>query len=87
MIDTDVIAKLGKLLTLMSAHKNYRDKPLAHDLDGDFDQWFDGGAVKYDTGISKWTLADGTTAEMIVCPGADISITLPGRADKLRVAA
>ena len=85
MLDTDVIAKVGKVLTLMSASPNYRNRPLAHDLQGDFDMWFDGGAVKRDTGVSSWTFTDGTTATMVVSPGADIFITLPGRAHNLRV--
>jgi hypothetical protein len=78
MFDPHVIAKVGEVLTLMSAPPNYRNRPLCHDLRGDFDMWFDGGAAKHDTGISTWIFTDGTMATIIVSPGAGISITLSG---------
>ena len=52
MFEQHLLAKMGKVLTLMSAPPNSRNKPLAQDLKGDFDMWFDGGAVKDETGIS-----------------------------------
>ena len=78
MLDPDVISKVGRVLTLMSAPPNHRNSPLAHDVRGDFDIWFDGGAVKHETGFSTWTFTDGTTATIIVSPRIGVSITLAG---------
>jgi len=53
---------VAQILTQMAAPPNARQAPRQQDVKGDFDLWFDGGAVKHDTGISDFRLADGSAA-------------------------
>ena len=56
-----------RILELMSTQPNARPIPKPGDIEGNFDTWFDGGAVKHDTGITTYRFADGsvaTTSEM-----------------------
>jgi hypothetical protein len=50
------------ILTLMASQPNARRKPVDGDVKGNFDVWFDGGAVKHDTGLSTFYFADGARA-------------------------
>ncbi len=70
--------EIARILTLMSRPPNPRNTPLQDDLKGDFDLWFDGGAVKHDTGISKYHFADGTTATTGSSLLLHVQIEFPG---------
>lgn len=50
---------ISNLLRLISSRPNERTAPNEHDLKGDFDIWFDGGAARIVTGYNHYTLMDG----------------------------
>jgi len=62
MFDEQLAARIADMLTTMSDLPNPRRQPVPGDLEGDFTMWFDGGAVRHDTGLSRFVFADGTTA-------------------------
>jgi hypothetical protein len=62
MFDPQLAAEVGKVLSLMSTQPGQRNTPADGDLEGAFDVWFDGGAVKHDTGVSQFRFVDGVAA-------------------------
>jgi hypothetical protein len=81
-VTADVVARIVKLV-----HRppNIRNEPLAGDLKGDFDHWFDGGAVKVFTGWIEYTFTDGSRAHTAVTPMFNVTIDLPdGRQIEVR---
>ena len=77
MFNPQVMAEVARILTLMAAPPNPRQRPLEKDLKGNFDVWFDGGAVKHDTGISTYAFANGSSATTGTSLRFAIGITLP----------
>ncbi len=67
MDDPFITSQVGRILTLMGTLPNSRNRPSPPDLQGDFDLWFDGGAAKIDTGVTKWEFADGARATTTTC--------------------
>ena len=66
------------ILSLMADPPNLRDHPEEGDIAGDFHAWFDGGAVRNDTGSKTFKFADGTTAWVALpAPWLHIQIVLP----------
>ena len=57
-----IIQRVVRILTLIDELPNKRDTPLAGDLKGDFDFWFDGGAGRVVTGYNEYLFEDGTRA-------------------------
>jgi hypothetical protein len=55
---------LAGILELLADPPNYRRQPRPGDLAGDFDGWFDGGAVRYLTSIVEYHFADGVRASI-----------------------
>lgn len=51
---------VADVLAVVADPPNLRGGPRPYDLVGDYDEWFDGGAVKHETGYSEYTLDDGT---------------------------
>jgi len=76
MFDERVMAQVGKMLTLMSAPPRYRTSSIEGDLRGDYDGWFDGGAVKIDTGVTTYTFEDGARARTGSWLATSMDITL-----------
>ena len=68
MFDEEVMLQVGRILTLMSELPDQREEPHEGDLQGNFDWWFDGGAVKHDTGLSTYHFSDGAKA----CTGTSL---------------
>jgi hypothetical protein len=62
MFEPQLASEVGRVLTLMSAQPGQRSTPVEGDLEGEFDVWFDGGAVKHDTGVSVFRFLDGAAA-------------------------
>ena len=62
MFHPELGSSIAKVLILMADPPNVRSKPIDGDLEGDFHMWFDGGAVRQDTGVSTYHFADGTRA-------------------------
>ncbi|MCC7011689.1 MAG: hypothetical protein IT454_03920 [Planctomycetes bacterium] len=56
VLEDEILAVLARIKAL----PNRRERPKPGDLEGDFDLWFDGGAVKVLTGVSHCHFADGT---------------------------
>src|SRR5262249_39107612 len=70
-------SEIARILGLMSQLPNKREKPQAGDLTGNFDLWFDGGAVRYVTGYSEFSFAEGMEATVLVTPLLAITIRFP----------
>jgi len=68
---------VARILELMSTLPNARSLARAGDLEGTFDVWFDGGAVKHDTGVSIYRFLDGAEAMTGTSLVWQVSITLP----------
>jgi hypothetical protein len=77
MFDEQIMAEVARILTLMTTEPHPRQRPLEHDLKGNFDIWFDGGAVKHDTGISTYVFANGSGASTGSSRQVQVGITLP----------
>lgn len=67
--------KVADVLNLIATTPNLRNRPLEGDLQGDFEQWFDGGAMRGDTGVNFYSFVDGTTASTGVTNWLCVSIT------------
>lgn len=68
---------VAEILRLISDLPNQRPAALPGDLAGEFDLWFDGGAVKYVTGSTKYYFANGTKAWVAVLMGLNVGIVFP----------
>jgi hypothetical protein len=79
MVENDIALEVVKVLTLISDPPNPRPRPQAGDLQGRFDVWFDGGAVKHDTGISAYRFVDGAMAVTGTSLRFSVVIRLPNR--------
>ena len=55
-------ASLVRILAAIAQPPNLRDRPLDDDPKGDFDQWFEGGTVRFLTGSTEYQFSDGTVA-------------------------
>lgn len=53
---------VARILSVIASPPNRRKKPLAGDMEGEFDEWFDGGAVRFITGKTEYHFSDGTRA-------------------------
>jgi hypothetical protein len=53
--------EVARILNTVAAPPNLRTEPLPGDLSSRFGKWFDGGAIRTDTGIQTYQFADGTT--------------------------
>lgn len=54
--------EVARLMRLMDEMPGRRDRPATGDLEGPYDVWFDGGAVRYLTNINSFDFADGASA-------------------------
>ena len=52
-------ADVAHILSLIADPPNLRARPQTGDLSGDYDRWFDGGAIRYITGSTQYVFADG----------------------------
>lgn len=71
------IAEVARILALVADPPNPRKVRLQGDLEGDYDEWFDGGAVRYHTGHTDYALADGARAFVIGLGWLSVSVWLP----------
>jgi hypothetical protein len=62
------------VLHLIATVPNRREQPIAGDLPGMFDFWFDGGAGRMITGRTDYELADGTRVTVAVIPILSVTI-------------
>ena len=71
------LAAVARVLALMDEPPSVRQAPRENDLPGDFTFWFDGGAAKVDTGITRYTFTDGTVASTVVTPLVNAHLRFP----------
>jgi hypothetical protein len=69
-------ATIGDILQRIGRPANLRSERREGDIEGDYDRWFDGGAVKHTTGVSEFILDDGSRASVAVTPLLSIEIHL-----------
>lgn len=70
---------VARVLVAIATEPNRRSRPLAGDLEGPFDYWFDGGAVSVLTQYIRYLFADGTTAFRGISPHlVSVTIVFPG---------
>jgi hypothetical protein len=74
------ISTVLQRLSSIHAPPNLRSTPKPGDLDGKFDRWFDGGALKVVTGWNEYHFADGTLAYVPTTPELQIEIRFPSGA-------
>jgi hypothetical protein len=69
---------VARVLQLIAETPRRRHEPVAGDLPGPFDYWFDGGAAKTHTGYVEYGFTDGTTALVgNPVPALSVSIEFP----------
>lgn len=66
--------QVARILQLIATAPNRRELRQAGDLDGDYEYWFDGGAIRIVTGTTRFFFQDGTIAEIIVSPILSVHI-------------
>lgn len=68
---------LAQKLSLIASRPNSRGRPKQDDLNGDYDEWFDGGAIRFYTGATEFFFSDGLSAKVPLCAGANFSVDFP----------
>ncbi len=58
--------EVAEVLEMIHGARNLRNRPLPGDLPGEFDHWFDGGAVKVVTGCTEYFFRNGVHARIPV---------------------
>jgi hypothetical protein len=69
--------QLARILSLLAGQDAQRRRPLPGDLPGDFDAWFDGGAVRYLTSLTEYHFADGSRASVHDLAPTKLQVELP----------
>jgi hypothetical protein len=65
-----------RILGVIEKQPNIREAPRPGDIPGDFDRWFDGGAITFVTGTTKYTFSDGSEAWVAVLRELWITVRL-----------
>lgn len=69
---------VATVLAMIAAPPNPRSRPQPGDLAGDYDQWFDGGALRVGTGVTTFVFASGVEARVAASlPQLSITISFP----------
>ena len=71
------MSEVAAVLSTLARIGAQRDKPRPGDLIGAFDAWFDGGAIRYQTGVTEYHLADGTSVGVLVVTRLELSVVFP----------
>ena len=74
---SDDFQAVARILITIANPANLRSQRRPGDLDGDFDKWFDGGALKVVTGWTEYHFANGARAVVPTTPRPRVDITLP----------
>ena len=69
--------EVAEVLEMIHGAPNMRNRPLPGDLQGEFDHWFDGGAVKVVTGCTEYFFRNGVSAHVPVIPTLCVLIRFP----------
>lgn len=73
----EMLGAVARYLSLLAHQTNLRDYPLPGDLKGEYDQWFDGGAVKRHTGTTFFGFSDGAFANVHNQEPIEATVYLP----------
>lgn len=68
---------VAEVLRCIATPPNKRDEPIAGDLSGTFDYWFDGGAARIVTGWTEYQFTSGIRAIVDGLEGLSITVTFP----------
>lgn len=68
--------QVARILGMIAIPPNRRQHPQSGDLIGEFDEWFDGGALRFVTGYTEYEFSDGSRATVDVLPYLSILIEL-----------
>ena len=66
--------QVARILQLIATVPNRSEVRGPGDLEGDYDFWFDGGAIQLITGTTRFVFQDGTIAEVAVVPTLSLHI-------------
>ena len=66
--------QVARILQLIATVPNRREVEQPGDLEGDYNFWFDGGAIELITGTTRFVFQDGTIAEVAVVPTLSLNI-------------
>ena len=69
--------QVAQVLQRIATLPNKREQPIAGDVSGMFDFWFDGGAGRIITGWNEYELADGTQVTVGTFPALSVGIKFP----------
>jgi len=69
--------RVAHILGVIATPPNRRKRPREGDLIGEFDEWFDGGALRFVTGYTEYEFSDGTRATVDVLLYLSVSIVFP----------
>ena len=79
MLARPTLVDIAHVMQVVGSTPNLRDAPAPGDLEGQFDRWFDGGAVRMVTGYNVYRLQSGARAITTSCDtGHVISISFAG---------
>ena len=70
------LIEVAQILHTIATLPNRRTRPQEGDLEGDYDEWFDGGAVRHVTGYNVYEFRNGVRATWDVLPHLSVSIEL-----------
>jgi hypothetical protein len=80
IIQPPSLIEIARILILISSTPNIHHHPLPGDIQGDFDHWFDGGAIRIETGFSTYKFNDGIIATDLDRPFFGLTIEFPNGA-------
>ncbi len=68
---------VAEILNAVAATPSSRSEPRDEDMPGNFDEWFDGGAVRYSPGMAEYHFKDGTVAAVGMVSWLAVRIRFP----------
>jgi hypothetical protein len=73
-VDVSVVTRV---LSVIDSTPGLRSEPRRGDLRGEYDRWFDGGAIRIVTGWNEYHFSDDTVAIVPSSPILHVEIRLP----------
>jgi len=68
------VEQVARILASISAPPNLRNRRQLGDIEGDYDKWFDGGAIRIVTGYTVYEFEDGSRAVVDFLPSLSVTI-------------
>jgi len=70
------LQRIAGILAAIGSATGLRSERRAGDLEGPFDKWFEGGAIKVVTGWTEYHFADGAVAVVPITPRLRVDVRL-----------